>query len=84
MGPGGRERYRIDVRGPLPRGAAEHFPAMAVIEAGGVSTLTGTLADTAELYGLISRLEALGLTLLAIRPESTGSGAPEPDGENTT
>ena len=82
MGPGGREGYQIDVRGRLPRGAAEHFPGMAVVEAAGVSTLTGTLADTAELYGLISRLEALGLTLLAVRPGPAGTPPANPGGEN--
>jgi hypothetical protein len=55
---------------------------MAVVEAAGVSTLTGTLADTAELYGLISRLEALGLTLLAVRPGPAGTPPANPGGEN--
>jgi hypothetical protein len=55
---------------------------MALAEAGGVSTLTGTLADTAELYGLISRLEGLGLTLLAVRPGVAGTPPAKAGGEN--
>ena len=51
------------------------------IQAGPTTTLTGPVTDTAELYGLIARLECLGLTLLSVQPftSSTTHELAEPD-----
>jgi len=60
-------QYRIRVRGMLPAKWAEWFDGFAIsYEAGGDTTLTGTVADQAALYGLISRVRDLGLSLVAV------------------
>jgi hypothetical protein len=33
------------------------------------TVLSGPMADSAALYGLIARLETLGLTLVSVRPK---------------
>ena len=65
--------YRIDIEGRLPAGAAEDLAATTVEWDGHVTTVRGALADAAALYGLIARLETLGLTVLAIRSGSVTS-----------
>jgi len=62
-------RYRIEVAGPLPGGLAEELPHMTVRTTDASTTLTGAMADAAALYGLISRLEGLGLVLLSLQPD---------------
>jgi hypothetical protein len=41
----------------------------------GTSTLTGSVADQAELHGLLARLRDIGATLLDLH--ATSSGAPD-------
>jgi hypothetical protein len=38
------------------------------VQAGATTTLTGPVTDAAHLYGLIARLECLGLTLVSVQP----------------
>ena len=59
--------YRLEVRGRLPAMLAEDLEGFSV-DAGPTTTLTGPVADPAALYGLIARLESLGLTLLSVHP----------------
>ena len=66
--------YRLQVRGPLPASLADELDGFTV-HAGPTTTLTGPVTDTADLYGLIARLECLGLTLLSVQP-STSSQPP--------
>jgi hypothetical protein len=67
-------QYRIRVRGMLPTQWAEWFDGFAIShEAGGDTTLTGTVADQAALYGLISRVRDLGLSLLSIERIDLGA-----------
>ena len=73
-------RYRIQVQGRLPEGVARGVPRDD--RAGGSAGRTtgcGPLPDTAALYGLISRLEALGLALVTVRslPDDEGPGEQE-------
>ena len=70
-------RYSIEVQGPLPAAAVDEFASMFVTSACGVTTLTGDLADSAALYGLIARLESLGLVLAQIRSDPPESGHSE-------
>ena len=42
---------------------------MVVGASGDVTTLIGDIPDTAALYGIIARLEALGVALLSAQPE---------------
>lgn len=62
-------RYRIEVRGHLPAGAAAEFRGMTVERVDDLTSLRGELSDAAALYGSIARLEALGLTLMTINSE---------------
>jgi hypothetical protein len=60
-------QYRIRVRGHLPDGWSEVVERMEIIcEADGNTTISGPIRDQSELYGLISRLQNLGLTLISI------------------
>ena len=70
--------YRIRVRGQLPVGVVNQLPGFTA-EVGPTSglrgrpgpritTLSGPVADASALYGLIARLETLGLTLLSACP----------------
>jgi hypothetical protein len=63
-GPG---RYQIRVRGHLGARMRRAFPALAATTRGGDTLLTGHLQDQASLYGVIARLEGLGLELLELR-----------------
>jgi hypothetical protein len=46
------------------------FPALTARTRGKDTLLTGCLQDQAAVYGVIARLEALGLELLELRPVS--------------
>jgi hypothetical protein len=60
-------RYQFLVRGILDAHWAGWFDALTITyDADGNSLLVGMVADQAALYGVISRLRDLGLTLLAI------------------
>jgi hypothetical protein len=65
----GAERYRIAVNGRLPTGATAEFAGWAVTFDGETTTLAGVIADAAALYGVIARLEGLGVTLRSVQPE---------------
>ena len=69
-------RYQIRVRGQLGRTMLTAFPALNAKAQGGDTVLAGTLADQAALYGVLARMEALGLELLEVRRESPGSVTP--------
>jgi hypothetical protein len=43
------------------------FPALRADRRGDDTVLTGSLADSAALYGVIVELEALGLELIEVR-----------------
>ena len=53
------------------------------IQAGPTTTLTSPVTDAAHLYGLIARLECLGLTLLCVQASGSSTtpelAAPEHD-----
>jgi hypothetical protein len=60
-------RYQIRVRGALDPRWSAWFAGLAIThDADGDTLLAGPLADQAALYGVISRLRDLGLTLLAV------------------
>lgn len=72
-----RGLYRIDVRGRVPSALTAELGRFDVTEVGDSTTLTGLVSDSAELYGLLARLEAVGLALVAVRPlhaDSTDRG----------
>jgi hypothetical protein len=63
----GPQQYEIRVRGHLGAKMLRAFPALCARSGGGDTLLTGPLPDQAALYGVIARLESLGLELLEIR-----------------
>lgn len=64
--------YVIRVKGHLDPGWAAWLEGLRVNhEADGNSSLFGPALDQAALYGLLSRIHALGLTLLSVNPEET-------------
>ena len=59
----------------MPARLADELDGFTV-QAGPTTTLTGPVTDAADLYGLIARLECLGLTLLSVQA-SASSTTPE-------
>jgi hypothetical protein len=75
-------RYEIRVRGELGRTILAAFPALRAQAQGRDTVLAGPLADQAALYGVLARVEALGLELLEVRRESPdGVTPPHPAAE---
>ena len=62
-------RYRIEIAGPVPEAIREEFPDMVVNVTGNVTALIADIPDTCALYGIIARLEALGIALLSAQPD---------------
>lgn len=62
-----RRNCEIRVRGQLGAKMLRAFPAFAARRRGEDTLLTGYLPDQAAVYGLIARLEALGLELVEFR-----------------
>jgi hypothetical protein len=62
-----RQIYEIRVRGHLGAKTLRGFPALAARTQGTDTLLRGCLPDLAAVYGVIARLEALGLELLELR-----------------
>ena len=63
-----RGLYRIDVRGRMPSALTAELSRFEIVEVGDSTTLTGLVADSAALYGLLARIEAVGLALVAVQP----------------
>jgi hypothetical protein len=64
-----RPRYQIRVRGVLGETLLSAFPELQAETGVGETSLGGTLPDQAALYGVLARMEALGLELLEVRRE---------------
>jgi hypothetical protein len=62
-----RQTYEIRVRGHLGPRMLRAFEALSAQREGGDTLLRGGLEDQAALYGVIARLEALGLELVELR-----------------
>jgi hypothetical protein len=62
-----RQTYEIRVRGHLGPRMLRAFGALSAQQAGEDTLLRGCLPDQAALYGVIARLEALGLELVELR-----------------
>ena len=60
--------YRLEVGGRLPSGVLDELAGFTIEFVRPNTTLCGPFADTAALYGLIARLEALGLPLVSVQP----------------
>jgi hypothetical protein len=61
--------YRVQIRGPLPETLVASLErSIVIVGADATTTLICPIADTSALYGLIARLEALGLHLVSVQP----------------
>jgi hypothetical protein len=70
--------YELKIRGVASALVRAEFDDVELWEAPGVTWLRTGGADTAALYGLIRRIETLGLVLLKVDAVDTGeSGHPE-------
>jgi hypothetical protein len=61
-------RYRVVVHGRLGRTMADAFEHLELDDAAGESSLTGSFADQAQLYGLLDRLRDLGISIVSVNP----------------
>jgi hypothetical protein len=66
--------YSIRLSGRLGATTLAAFPDMVGEEHGSETVLVGQLPDRSALYGIIARLEALGLELIEVRRLNPGSG----------
>jgi hypothetical protein len=62
-----RARYEVRVRGVLTETLLEAFPGLQAEARAGDTVLAGEIADQAALYGVLARMEALGLELIGVR-----------------
>jgi hypothetical protein len=70
-------RYRLRVASRLDARWADWFDGF-VLAAGedGTTTLTGEVADQAELHGLLARIRDLGLDLISVEAIGGRAGSP--------
>ncbi len=68
----------IHIKGKLDPNWSDWFEDMKVLEEpSSDTTLCGDLPDKSAVYGVISRLSSLGITLIAVRcQEETNHGPP--------
>jgi hypothetical protein len=59
--------YRIVVRSELSSSYAEAFEGMEMETRNGVTILTGEVIDQPRLYGILNRINGLGLELLSVQ-----------------
>jgi hypothetical protein len=66
--------YQIVVDGELSDRFVATFGDMRLERDAGRTTLTGEIADQAQLHGLLARVAELGLTLVSFGPVMPGQG----------
>ena len=59
--------FEVHVRGSVPPDVLEEFEGMTAVSVPVETVLTGVLADQSALYGVLNRLQALGLELVEVR-----------------
>ena len=77
--------YRIVVRSELSDAYAVAFEEMEMETKGGVTVLTGKIIDQPQLFGILDRVNGLGLELLSVEalPDDvslSAEGTREPKG----
>jgi hypothetical protein len=60
-------RYEIRIDGHLSKTLAEAFPELDHVVVSDQTLLYGPVVDEAHLYGLLARVQSLGLRLLEMR-----------------
>lgn len=59
--------YEIHVRGEVPSDVLEELEHLTVVAEPAVTVLTGVLPDQSALFGVLARLQDLGLELIELR-----------------
>jgi len=59
--------YEIYVRGEVPSDVLEELEHLTVVAEPAVTVLTGVLPDQSALFGVLARLQDLGLELVELR-----------------
>ena len=59
--------FEVRVRGTVPSDLLEEFEGMSAVSVPAETVLTGMVADQSALYGVLNRLQALGLELVEVR-----------------
>ena len=70
------QQYEIVVRGRLSERYGTAFDGLTLRSHAGTTTLRGAIIDQSQLYGLLKRLQDLGIELISVRAD-----AREPAGE---
>ena len=60
--------YRLVVRGELDDRFASVFEGMRIERVAGTTVLTGNVFDQSHLYGLLERIQELGIDLVSVEP----------------
>ncbi|MEV7993343.1 hypothetical protein AB0O67_15890 [Streptomyces sp. NPDC086077] len=60
-------RYEFRVDGEVSQTLTEAFPELEHVVMSGQTVLYGPILDEAHLYGLLTRFQSLGLTVLEMR-----------------
>jgi hypothetical protein len=69
--------YEIQIKGHLSVDWSDWFYGLTVTNLdGGEATISGHIADQAALYGVLTRLYSLNLTLLGVRRIAPDRGEP--------
>jgi hypothetical protein len=69
--------YRIRVKGQVGPEWSEWFGGMAITcNEHNETTLSGQVVDQAALYGILNKIQALGLTLLSVLREAPSRSEP--------
>ena len=72
----GPQQYEIVVRGRLSDRYGTAFDGLTLRSHAGTTSLRGAIIDQSQLYGLLKRLQDLGIELISVRAD-----AREPAGE---
>ena len=60
--------YRLVVRGELDDRFASVFEGMQIERVAGTTVLTGSVLDQSHLFGLLERIQELGIALVSVEP----------------
>jgi hypothetical protein len=75
--------YRLRVDGHLGAHWSPWFAGLTLIhESDGTTTLTGDVADQAELHGLLARVRDLGVTLLSVQVHEFSTNGAQPTADH--
>jgi hypothetical protein len=69
-------KYRLVVRGELDDRFSSVFDGMQIERVAGTTVLTGTVVDQSHLYGLLERIQELGIHLVSVEPHVDAPPSP--------